>query len=352
MKTIRHILLCLFLVTTIPLLAGPGDHSFVVVIDPGHGGKDPGATTRRSQEKKINLEVALQLGKYITEKHPDVKIVYTRDKDIFIGLKERRDIANKSKANLFISIHVNSIDKNTSASGAEVFAYGAHNTKDQLEVAMKENSVIVFEDNYQQKYQSYDNSPEALAMFTLQQHQNHLESLDFATMVQEKLVKTAKRKDRGVKQAGFHVLRFSTMPGILVELDFISNPEAEKFLTSASGQKAMARSIGEAFSAYKKNYDTRNKVSIREEESVSPKSSEEGRIYKVQILTSGTKLPASSSKFKGHKVDYYQENNIYKYTSGESSDWDEILRIRKSLLKDFKDAFIVTFENGKRVTNK
>lgn len=360
---------------------------FVVVIDPGHGGKDPGAIGRKGKEKDINLAVALLLGDYIKSEHPDVKITYTRNRDVFIGLDERANIANKENANLFISIHANA-SKTRVVNGAEVFTFGLSRTKENLEVAKRENSAILLEDNYKQKYEGFDpNSAESYIIFEFMQNKFVEQSVDFAIKVQQELVKTAKRENRGVKQAEYLVLRKSSMPRILIELDFISNANAESYMLSKRGQQNMARSICNAFTKYKNEFDKKTSASNQivsttqpEQVSAQTKSNEtpiqknnlqidttpkqetasvqethsiteektlpSGKIYKVQILASRVKLPEKSRELKGNKANYYFENNYYKYTVGETSSWDEILKIHKSLLKDFKDAFIVTFENG------
>ncbi|GHT28046.1 N-acetylmuramoyl-L-alanine amidase [Bacteroidia bacterium] len=368
----------------IPLQAQADNESFVLVIDPGHGGKDPGAIGRKGKEKDINLAVGKLLGQYISAEHPNVKIVYTRNKDIFIGLKERSEIANKSNANLFISIHTNAVSKNSGVKGAEVYTFGLLSTNENFEVVKRENSVILLEDNYEQKYEGFDPaSSESYIMFEFMSNKYAEQSVNFASLVQKELTKTAKRYDRGVKQAAYLVLRESTMPRILVELDFISNPEAENYLLSKTGQNVLARSICNAFNKYKKDFDRRTdavlpdltasnkeetpvkvetekkvredvKTEKQAEETVSPqKESDSGKkVYKVQILASTKKIPEKSPELKGYKVDFYVEKNWYKYTYGESSDRNEIENIRKKITKDFKGAFIITFVDGVKVPNK
>jgi len=354
--------------TITPVFADDSEATFVLVIDPGHGGKDPGAVGKTAKEKDINLAVSTLAGNYIANEHKDVKVVYTRKKDVFIELKERTKIANKANANLFISVHANA-SKTKTTSGAEVFILGNDKTKANLEVAKRENSVILQEDDYKEKYENFDpNSAESYIIFELIQNKHIEQSLNFASMVQKELVKTAKRKDRGVKQAGFWVLVGAAMPCILVELDFISNIEAEKYISGKNGQEKMARAIANAFTKYKSEYDRKNggatsQNTTRKEEDNDETVKEEKiqneiasvdntLIYKVQILASSKKLSANASELKKYQADFYFENNMYKYTYGESSDWNEISKIRKSLLKDFKDAFIVTFKNGVKVPNK
>ena len=239
-----------------PLQADTEGNPFVLVIDPGHGGKATGAIGKLGMEKDINLAVSKLLKQYISEKHSDVKIVMTRTRDVAVDLDERANIANKMNANLFISIHANAIRKNHQLNGSEVYTFGISRTEENLEVAKRENSVILLEDNYQQKYEGFDpNSSESYIMFELMQNKFVEQSVNFATMVQKQLVETAHRADLGVKQAEFLVLRKSTMPRVLVELDFISNPEAESFMLSKEGQEILARAICNAFTEYKKDYD-------------------------------------------------------------------------------------------------
>jgi len=342
-------------------LSAFADDKFVLVIDPGHGGKDSGAVGKKGKEKNINLAVSKYVGDYIAAKHPDIKIVFTRKTDVFIGLDDRANIANKANANLFISIHTNSVANKSSVSGAEVYTFGISRTAENLEAAKRENAVIMLEDNYEQKYEGFDpNSDESYIIFEFMQNKFVEQSIDFASLVQNELVKTAGRKDRGVRQAAYLVLRKSTMPRILVELDFISNAAAEEYLLSEAGQKKLARAISNAFSEYKKNFDKKNnsaetapkqdsvKQQPTDSETTQPAATS-GRVYKVQIIASAKKL--TKKELNGYDADYYYENKLYKYTVGESSDWNEINELQKKVTKDFKTAFIVTFENGKKVPN-
>ena len=341
----NHILFIIFFTLFVSPAVGS---DFVLVIDPGHGGTEPGAKGKKGMEKDVNLAVAKLLGQYISDEHSDVKIVYTRTKDVSIGLDERANIANKANANLFISIHSNSVKGKPYVNGAEVFTFGVTRIEENLEVAKRENSVILYEENYEQKYEGFDpNSSESYIIFEFMVNLYSEQSINFASMVQNELVKTSKRKDRGVKQAGFLVLRKSSMPSILVELDFISNREAENYILSQAGQKSMARSISNAFTGYKKEFDRMEKNPVEPAKTVSSKT-----VYKIQILTSSVKLPDNSKELKGYKTDYYVEGKYYKYTYGESQDLNEINELRKKIVKDFKDAFIITFENGVKVPNK
>lgn len=230
--------------------------AFTVVIDPGHGGRDVGALGRVSKEKDINLKVALALGDLIKKNYPGIKVVYTRSKDAFVELGRRAAIANKAKADLFISIHTNSTAagrKGTTAQGTETFTLGMHRAADNLAVAKRENSVITLETNYEQTYEGFDpSSSESYIIFELMQDQYMASSVDFASMVQKQFATTAKRVNKGVHQAGFLVLREVSMPSVLIELGFINNRQEEKFLASEWGQKQLAKSIYNAFQAYYK----------------------------------------------------------------------------------------------------
>ena len=350
---------------------------FTLVIDPGHGGKDPGAIGKKGKEKNINLSVALKLGNLIKENCKDVNIVYTRQKDTFVALDRRAQIANNAKADLFISIHTNSVAKGKTVRGTETYTLGLHRTEDNLEVAKKENSVILIESDYEQRYAGFNpNSAESYIIFEFLQDKNMEKSVRLATDIQKQFKTTAKRIDKGVHQAGFLVLRETTMPGVLVELGYISTPDEERYLLTEAGTSALAKSIYQAFLSYKKKYDmgdnTRPAQAKVEEpapvqkpktpskpqnankpknESTKSKGTQSDKpIFKIQILTSDKKLPAGSKLFKGlTPVGHYQEKGIYKYTYGESHDYNKVLRTKRQISSKFKDAFIIAFKNGKKM---
>lgn len=381
-----NLLMALFL--TLPVLQAR-EKAFTVVIDAGHGGKDPGARGSVANEKDINLAVALKLGAKISANHDDVKVVYTRKTDRFIELNERANIANRNKADLFISIHTNSVKKGSTARGTETYTLGLARTDENLAVAMRENSAILLEDNYQQKYEGFDpNSSESYIIFEFMQNKHMEQSISFASEIQKCFV-SAKRADRGVRQAGFLVLRKTSMPSVLVELGYISNRDEERFMRSSDGQNKLANALYDAFERYKKGYDrkqggisgsvrsatlssdetiptgseqdilnrrrTTTSASSKKESgnttSAKGKSGTTGKvIYKVQILTSDKKLSPGAKVFKGYKnVDFFVEKGIYKYTYGETTDFDSIRKTRRRVAKDFKDAFIVAFKDGKKV---
>ncbi|MDR1356789.1 MAG: N-acetylmuramoyl-L-alanine amidase [Tannerellaceae bacterium] len=350
---------------------------FTVVIDAGHGGKDPGARGRLINEKAINLSVALKLGNLISEKQDNVKVIYTRKTDRFIGLDERANIANRNKADLFISIHANAIKNASHIAGTETFTLGLANSSENQEVARRENSAILLEDDYLQKYEGFDpNSTESYIIFEFMQNKHMEQSISLASEIQ-KSFKGAKRSDRGVKQAGLLVLRKTSMPAVLVELGFLTNPAEERFMKSSDGQNELAEAVYDAFAGYKHEFDKRQNTAVAAKKTEPQKKDETRKVqpsttkpptnptastsssnkqqnsevvYKVQILTSPKKLQNNSKQFKGHKeIAAYQENGLYKYTCGESSDLAAIKATHKKLQKDFKDAFIVAFKDGKRI---
>lgn len=325
---------------------------FTVVLDAGHGGKDPGKHVKRFNEKDIALNVVLLVGNKL-KKNKDVKVVYTRDKDIFIGLKERGKIANDAEANLFVSVHCNA--HHTQASGTETYVLGLHANKQNFEVAKQENAVIFMEDNYKEKYAGFDpNSPEAVIGLTLMQEEYLDESLLVASYIQNNFTKKLKRVDRGVKQAGFAVLHQTYMPSVLIETGFITNKNEGTFLGSKSGQEKMATAIYDAIMSYKKHLDE-NMVA---EEKPKPKIKKPvSRIYKevdfkVQISSSSRKLELKSYNFSGLKdVTRLKQGRHYKYYYGSTSDYDEALKLQKKAKKaGFNTSFIVAYKGENRVT--
>lgn len=365
-------------------LAATLSKKFVVVIDAGHGGHDPGAVGKISKEKNINLSVALQLGKLINEQCSDTRVIYTRNKDVFIPLARRAEIANEAKADLFISIHTNSVGRNKSVQGASTWTLGLAKSDANLEVAKRENSVILYEDDYKTRYAGFNpNSAESYIIFEFMQDKYMSQSVHLASLVQKEFKQTGKRIDRGVHQAGFLVLKASAMPSILVELGFISNPTEERYLNSEIGKKALANSIFQAFLTYKEEQkmrleeskgDTLPEVKLQQSTTSQPSSSttsasttpqktpvaatstqtqkatQQVPVFKVQILTSSKPLSPKDRQFKGLKsIDFYKENGLYKYTYGSSTNYNEILRIKKDISKRIKDAFIIAFKNGKKM---
>ena len=327
--------------------------SYTVVIDPGHGGKDHGCMGSKASEKNVTLDVAMRLGKLIAEEHPEVKIIYTRSDDRAVALNERADIANDAKADLFISIHVNSVAKKTRGrdkiKGASVYTLGLHRTDDNLEVAMRENSAIELESDYTETYQGFDpNSSESYIIFELTQNLNQHNSIELADIIQRELVVTAGRADKGVRQSGFLVLRATSMPAVLVELDFMCNPTCEKFLSSNDGKDKCARSLANAFTTYYKKHHPSVSRSIQP--TASSKQKIKGVIsYSVQFFTSPTKLVADDAEFRGiDDATYYVHDNMYKYICGSYTTLkDAKIRLRK-IKEYYPEAFIIKMCDGKR----
>lgn len=367
------------------------DKKFTLVIDAGHGGTDIGAPGKRTNEKTINLKVALAFGGYVERNCNDVNVIYTRKTDKFVPLYARAQVANKNKADLFISIHTNALPKGRIARGLETYTLGMHRADDNLDVAKRENDVILLESDHKERYEGFDpNSAESYIIFEFMQDKNMEYSVEMARLIQNRTCATAGRNNMGVKQAGFLVLRETSMPSCLVELGFISTSDEEDFLRSAQGVDKLALGLYRAFTDYRKKYfgATTNAGAAQQDAipvqqnaaaaeqavietaqsqtqangepsneaftaSVSNQTkiaSEAKTIFKVQILTSTKRLNAGNQQFKGRKdVDSYRENNIYKYTVGASEDYNEINSLRRSLSKTFPQAFVVAFKNGKRM---
>lgn len=360
MKRFSLILLSFFVVI------GLEAKDFTVVIDAGHGGKDPGAISanKKLYEKDVTLKVALMVGESIKKNHPEVKVLYTRKTDVFVGLNDRARMANKANADLFISIHTNAA-KNRTAKGAETYTLGIEEerTERNLEIAKRENGVIFLEDNHEKTYANFNpNSPESYIIFEYMQSEFVKESIHMAQYVQEHLASGANRHDRGVRQAGFLVLNATSMPSILVELGYISNAEDAKYLGSESGQKRMSRCISEAFDKYytdlmKLNANQPAVESTRsttipasKEQPKAIQGDEQQPVFKVQFLSSSKQLAAEDKAFKGLKpVEFYYDKGLYKYTYGSSTNYNDIIRIKKKVNEKFKDAFIVAFVQGERI---
>jgi N-acetylmuramoyl-L-alanine amidase len=338
------------------LLAQRHQHSVKkVVIDAGHGGRDPGAVGRNSREKDIALSIALKTGKYIEENLKDVEVIYTRKTDEFVELFRRAQIANESNADLFISIHCNA-SRNAAAYGSETFVMGLHRSQENLEVAKKENAAILLEDNYEVTYGGFDpNSPEGHIIFTLYQNAYLEQSLQFASLVQDQFRERLNRHDRGVKQAGFLVLYKIAMPGVLVEAGFLSNPQEEAFLNSEQGQTYIASAIYRAFRDYKQSVEQAAYVQqlARVNEPAKPVAAHlEGKIsFRVQFATSSTEISLNDRQFRQLKdVKVYLHQGLYKYTSGDEPTLELALKHRDAVVKrGHKDAFIVAFLNEERI---
>ena len=377
-----------------------------VVLDPGHGGRDPGAVVGNIREKDIVLDVCLQAGQLIKAAFPEVNVVYTRKTDVFVPLDTRADIANKNKADLFISVHANHCGT-PSVTGAETFVLGLHRSQENLEVAKLENSVILLEDDYSTRYEGFDpNEPESYIMFELIQDQHLEQSTQFANRMQTEFVNVAKRNNRGVKQAGFLVLRRTTMPSVLLELGFLSNNNESRYLNSPQGRTDLAVSIANAFSNYKNRVENRSISNLTtaqnapqapttpgssqlkpQEPTASAKSSKtsipsqptsqqttsinettsdqttegktntlqsitslSGTWYAVQIMSLNREEPVNSPLFKGHSPIYYlHENGLYKYYLQPQTSYKAMTRQLARVKAEFEGSFPVGIFDGKKV---
>ena len=336
--------------------------TYIVVIDAGHGGKDPGGVSNGYKEKDVALSVSLLLGKQLS-KSEEIKVVYTRKKDVFLDLWRRGKIANKAKADLFVSIHCNTVN-DSRPYGTETFVLGLHESARNLEVAKKENAVILLEDNYKERYKGFDpNSPESIVGLTLMQEENLDKSFAIASEVQKNFRTNLKRRDRGVKQAGFVVLHQTYMPSILVELGFLSNKREGRYLNSKKGQNEMAGSIAKAIEKYfnqlrLNTVSTDDVVVVDKEPDTAKKddnttevSVKDNTLFKIQIASSKKRIRTKSYNFKGLKnVERVKVGKYYKYYYGHSSDYQETKKaFAKAKKKGYSSAFIVAFKNGEKV---
>ncbi|MBQ8463633.1 MAG: N-acetylmuramoyl-L-alanine amidase [Prevotella sp.] len=383
---------------------------FTLVIDAGHGGQDAGALGKRLKEKDINLNVALAFGRYVERNCPDVKVIYTRKTDVFIPLHERAAIANKNKADVFISIHTNSVASKKPVSGLETYTMGMRRSDEKLSAAMRENDVVLIESDYKQHYSGFDpRSPESYIIFEVLNDANMVESVELAKAIQKHVCRTANRPDKGVKQDAFLVLRETSMPACLVELGYITTASEETYLGNRQNIDALGRGIYQAFVEYKNKHkgtppkatpvkqappkqepvaqepapakpapkqevpkqeppkqdvaeqapvapapveaDTARVDGMEQQEPDMPAPQvEEAPVFKVQFMTSDRLLKAGDSRMKGlTDVDAYKDGNIWKYTVGASTDYNEIRALRREVAQKFPQAFIIAFKNGERV---
>ena len=440
----KKIVLFLITICCVVVSADAANKKFTLVIDAGHGGHDAGAVGAVSKEKNLTLKFALAFGKMVERNCPDVKVIYTRKTDVFVELYKRAEIANRNKADLFISLHINALPRGRVARGFQTYTLGSSkrtgkNTgvTQNLEVAKRENSVIFLEKDYKQTYHGYDpNSPESNIMFEFIQDKNMENSVELAKYMQRYVCKATGRQDMGAQQDNLAVLRLSSMPGCLIELGFISTRDEEQYMNSKAAEEAYARGIFNAFLAYRKKHDGNITIPFQvepeekeivipqivpqnevKEEPVKEKKAKEkkeepvkvetivvpespeglelidlspvkevsqpaqpaptpvpeatpqpqqeqpqqpepvkvapkpaGPVFKVQIFASSVKLKANDARFKKHKdAVFYQEGSMYKYTIGASEDYNAINRLRKELLADFPEAFIIAFKDGSRM---
>ena len=374
-KTIRRIFALMLILTAWIMGEGTAhaataqatEDKFTLVIDAGHGGRDPGAIGRFSREKNINLSIAKAFGKLVEQHCPDVKVIYTRKNDVFVPLGRRAEIANNAHADLFVSIHTNALPGKAIGRGAETYTLGMARADENLEVAKRENSVI----------------SESYIIFELMQDQHMAQSVEFAQMVQKEFRTTGGRNDKGVHQAGFLVLRETSMPSVLIELGYISTHDEEAFLNSQNGIRKMSQSIYNAFVAYKQKHiksghteaqpdettaiesaaesdialltdeeqaEEKNKQSVPKP-AMDAQTEEENRpVFKVQLIATARQIPTGSTRFKGlSPISFYKEGTYYKYTYGETTDYQEAIKMRNRIKADFKDAFIVAFKGGEKM---
>ena len=386
----RKILIFVALLMAANIVFAARKDGFTLVIDAGHGGHDAGALGAKSKEKNINLSVALAFGRYVERNCPDVNVVYTRKTDVFVTLHERANIANRNKADLFVSIHTNALPSGKQARGLETYTLGMNRASENFDVAKRENSVILYEKDYEQHYEGFDpNSSESYIMFEFMQDKNMAQRVELAKMVQRRTCASANRPNKGVKQAGFLVLRETSMPSCLIELGFITTPSEEQLLNTSDGIDALGYGIYQAFLDYRNKYDKRITVpyEVPERQKMGAKNNSEAEqqqatpeeqmeqtaeeqtsaaaveqapveqrqqsssapMFKVQILTSPRILKAGDKKFKGvDNTDYYKDGGTYKYTVGASENYNEIYRLRKTILDKFPEAFIIAFKDGVR----
>ncbi|MBP9992324.1 MAG: N-acetylmuramoyl-L-alanine amidase [Bacteroidales bacterium] len=322
-----------------------------VVIDAGHGGNDPGTISpdKKLKESSINLDIALALGKKIDEAFPDVKVLYTRKKDVFIPLATRADIANRNHADLFISIHVNSVKNKSDVRGVETFVMGTDKSASNMEVCKRENSVILLEKDYSTTYQGFDPSnAESYILFNLMQNASFEQSIEMASLVQKQLKKGPITVNRGIKQAPILVLWKTTMPAILVEVGFLSNPSDRRILASKAERDKIADNIFKAFRAFKDGYDEdisfvdESETDIPEPQVEVAAAKPDGKAYRIQIMASPKNLSEGNSQFKGLKdVDKLRVNGLYKYTVGSYASREEASAALKTVKAKFPEAFIV-----------
>ena len=411
MNRLRYIIIGIGLLFAVVAMAAK--KNFTLVIDAGHGGRDAGAIGQaKVKEKDLTLRYALAFGRMVEQNCPDVKVIYTRKTDTFVELYRRAEIANKNKADLFISIHINSLPRGKRAYGFQTYTLGKSKRTgkktgvlENLEVAKRENAVILLEKDYKQTYQGYDpNSPESNIMFEFIQDKNMENSVELAKYMQKYVCQATGRQDMGAQQDNLAVLRLSSMPGCLVECGFISTRDEESFMNSKSAAEKYARGLFNAFKAYRQHHGGSQVIAYQQEskpeeqpeekpevmpdmnlevvpvpvaevreEPEAPETKPEtmpepepvakpvsnmkptapavsAPVFKVQILTSSDKLSPRDARFKGQKnTSYYKDGKVYKYTVGESTDYNAVLRLRREVAASFPQAFVIAFRDGVRM---
>ena len=338
-----------------PASGQPGVKIGTVVIDAGHGGKDPGTVGRRTREKYVALAIALKLGTLIQRNIRDVKVIYTRDKDQFIELFERAAIANQNQADLFISVHANA-NHDRSLRGAETYIMGLHKSTANLEIAKLENAAILLESDYAANYCGFDpNSDESYITFSLHQNSNLELSSQFAAAVQDQMKDRVGLNDRGVRQAGFLVLYKTTMPSVLIEVGYLSNTSEENFLISDKGQEYIASAIYRAFRDFRNQVENPGLVPsppAKTDPKPPVKTIRKEVVFRIQLAATPDDIGTNSPRFKGLTgVQMYRHGGMFKYTVGEETDLADATRLQGQMQKmGFRDAFIVAFRNGERIS--
>lgn len=398
MKYCKQLLLLLTMTFCVVATAMGADKKFTLVLDAGHGGKDTGCKSSTLQEKDINLRATLMLGELIKANCPDVNVIFTRQTDVFIPLHQRADIANKAKADLFISLHTNAGSTTSStAKGFETWTMGIRRSDEKLSAAKRENDVILIESDYKEHYAGYDpNSPESDIMFEFMLEKNMDKSVELARYIQDRVCHGYGRINRGVRQDVFLVLRETSMPACLVELGFITCAEEHELMANDSTLAPTIQGIYEAFVQYKNKYDlgaaplkivkpavaektepstkteqvaavaepkqpekaekVDSPVKTESQEPVKKQPSQKSAttptyIYKVQILAVNRTLRSDSEQLKGHKeAESFRDGNMVKYTIGVTSSYDEAAKLRKKLASDFPNAFVIAFKDGVKMS--
>ena len=338
-----------------------------IVIDAGHGDWDPGAVGKLAKEKDLALAIALKAGKYIEQNIPDVKVIYTRKTDVFVELWKRAEIANKAEADLFISVHVNAQPKpHTYAKGTLTLILGEHRDDENFDVAVRENAVIELEEDYETIYQGFNpRSTESYIMFTLMQKTYRKQSIEFGDFVQDQFRERARRRDLGVREQGLLVLAQTSMPGVLIETGFISNPEEEKYLMTEYGQDIIASAIYRGFKEYKEEIDRRSNFDAIARETTQPAPAtnvESSRprvpvtypsnqvIFSIQVASSRNKTSTEPSSFKGlTNVRVVEDGRWFKYLVDQEPSYQNALERCLVIKEDFPDAFVVALKNNKLI---
>ena len=387
MTMVRALLMAVALLLS-PVASFAVEKTYTLVIDAGHGGKDGGACANRAKEKDINLNVALAFGKLVEQNCPDVKVIYTRKTDVFVPLHERAAIANRNKADVFISIHTNSVESRRPVTGMETYTMGMRRSDEKRSAAMRENEVITIESDYKEHFAGFDpRVPESYIIFDIVNETNMAESVELARLIQKNVCATAGRPNKGVKQDAFLVLRETSMPACLIELGYITTASEATYLTNQANVNLMGMGIYQAFVAFKNKrvQPAPNQQQQQNQQQTHPQPLPGGRgddspatndtprtnntdvqanpsspsqggtaggsapIFKVQIMATERQLSANNRQFKGLQgVESYKEGTMWKYTVGASENYNEIKQLRKDILSKFPQAFIIAFKDGVR----